>query len=471
MSTSKFPQHQTRRGWITAKQSIISARLWLRLVSGIAVTAIAPVAFISTPTLAAVVEDWKLNPNTGQVEVLLPEGVIPQLSVLSQPGRFVLDLPQTEVGVNVTEFYEDSLVRQVSLTQVDNQTARLTVDFSPGVVLDAQAVELQQIGIDNLWIVRPGVQSISEPQTAPEPSITPSDATVEPFTEAVEPPPPPLTTTVEAPVESPVGPYSAVDILRIPLADPQEAELFPEEPITPPATEVVAEEAVEEAEVTESVTQPPGGSRVIPYGQPIPKASEQEVIAFQPQVIDQSPPSLLLAEGDKVTLRYPSPVEVPLSARPDRQEVLLLQGGIVDREGRYIIPPDTPVIGRFETSSKGSRFVAVGINLEDRTIPFAAQSEWIDGRLEIDTEKVAIDSGIGGLGGLLISGFSGIGLLVGVIGGAAVGVITSPEPTTLQPGQLIEVQLIEDLPKSELVYYGVDQMPPFNQRPYFDQKY
>jgi hypothetical protein len=469
MSTSKLAQHQTRRGWITPKQSIISARLWLRLVSGIAVTAIAPVTFISIPTQAAVVEDWKLNPNTGQVEVLLPEGVTPQLSVLSQPGRFVLDLPQTEVGVNVTEFYEDSLVRQVSLTQVDNQTARLTVDFSPGVVLDAQAVELQQIGIDNLWIVRPGVQSLAEPQIVPEPSVTPSDTPVEPFTEAVEPPPPP-STTVESPVESPAEPYSSVDILRIPLEDPQETELFPEEPTPPLATEGLEEEVVIEEEVTEYATRPPAprGSRVIPYGQPIPKASEGEVIAFRPQVIDQSPPTLLLAEGDKITLRYPSPVEVPLSARPNRQEVLLLQGGIVDREGQYIIPPDTPVIGRFETSSKGSRFIAVGINLDDRTIPFAAKSEWIDGKLDIDAEKVAIDSGIGGLGGLLISGFSGIGLLVGALGGAAVGVITSPEPTTLQPGQLIEVHLIEDLPKSELVYYGVDQVPPFHHRPYFD---
>ncbi len=468
ISISQFAQHRNRRGKITAKLSIISASLWLRLISGIAVTAIAPMVLSSNTVQAAVIEDWKLNPNTGQVEVLLPEGVIPQLSVLSQPGRLVLDLPQTEVEVNVTEFYEDSLVRQVSLTQAENQTARLTVDFSPGVVLESQDIELQQIGIDNLWIVRPGVQSFAapqiSPQASPQPNLTPSEnVIVEPFTEVVEPPPPPTTTVLEFPTES----DSSVDILRIPLEEPQDTELFPQGSTTPPAIEVAEEVGVEEV-AQNIMPASPTGSRVIPYGQPIPKASEQEVITFRPQIIDQSPPTLLLAAGDRITLRYPSPIEVPLSARRDRQEVLLLQGGIVDREGRYIIPPDTPVIGRFETSSKGSRFVAVAINIEDQTIPFEAQSEWIDGELDIDAEKVAIDSGIGGLGGLLISGFSGIGLLVGAIGGAAVGVITSPEPTTLQPGQLIEVQLLEDLPQSELVYQGINSMPPFNNPPIFD---
>ncbi|MGB7428641.1 MAG: AMIN domain-containing protein [Microcoleaceae cyanobacterium] len=461
MSTLKHTQPLHSRGWTAAKQSIISANLWLKLVSAIAVTAIAPITFLSSAVQAEVVADWKLNPETGTVEVLLPEGIIPQLSVLTQPGRFVLDLPQTEVGVNVTEFYEDSLVRQVSLTQVENQTARLTVDFSPGVALDAEEVELQQIGIDNLWIVRPRVQAFREPQITPEANVIPS-------VETIEPPAPPEITLLDTPVDPYPTTNGGVDILRIPLAEPTDTELFPEETM-PPSAEVVEEVVITEEIIEQSVTSTAlPGSRVIPYGQPIPKASEQDEIAFRPQIINQSPPSLLLAAGDTITLRYPSPIEVPLTARPDRQEVLLLQGGIVDREGQYIVPPDTPVIGRFETSSKGSRFIAVGIDLDDRTIPFAAQSEWIEGDLEIDAERVAIDSGIGGLGGLLVSGFSGIGLLVGALGGAAVGIITSPEPTTLLPGQIIEVQLQADLPKSELVYYGIDQAPPFRPSPYLD---
>lgn len=456
--TSKLAQHRNQRGWMSAKQSIILGRLGLRLISSVTIVAIAPVALISSSVQAAIVEDWKLNPNTGTVEVLLPEGIIPQLSVLPQPGRFVLDLPQTEVGVNVTEFYEDSLVRQVSLTQIDNQTARLTVDFAPGVVLDAQAVELQQIGLENLWIVRPEIQTVTAPQLPAEAIVTAEEQTL------IEPPSPPVNSVVEPTIDPFPATNGTVDLLRIPLEELSQTEILPEESPLPP-TAVVEEEVV--VEETESIIVPPAptGSRVIPYGQPIPKASQQESIAFQPQVIDQRPPTLLLAAGDTVTLRYPSPIQVPLQPRPDRQEVLLLQGGIVDRQGQYIIPPDTPVVGRFETSSKGSRFIAVGINLADRTIPFAARSQWIEGNRKIDTEELALESGIGGVGGLLVSGFSGIGLLVGALGGAAFNILTSPEPTTLLPGQLIEVQLEEDLPSWEFVYDGINQPPPFNPTP------
>ncbi|MGB3403014.1 MAG: AMIN domain-containing protein [Microcoleaceae cyanobacterium] len=453
--TSKLAQYRNQRGWMSAIQSMIIGRLWLRLVTTVVMSAIAPVTFIDSPVEAMVVEDWKLNPNTGTVEVLLPEGIIPQLSVLPQPGRFILDLPQTEVGVNVTEFYENSLVRQVSLTQLDNQIARLTVDFAPGVVLDAQTVELQQIGIENLWIVRPEIQTVAAPQLTPETLI--------------EPPAPPSAITADSTVEPSPTLNESMELLRIPSEELSQTELLPEESTLPPTA--VVEEMIVEAEQTfsESAIAPPQpGSRVIPYGQPIPKASEQEEITFRPQMIDQSPPTLLLAAGDTVTLRYPSPVQVPLMPRPDRQEVLLLQGGIVDRQGQFIIPPDTPVIGRFETSSKGSRFVAVAINLEDRTIPFAARSEWIEGDRDVDFEDLALESGIAGLGGLLVSGFSGVGLLVGAVGGAAFNIFTSPEPTTLLPGQLIEVQLEENLPSSEFVFNGIDQAPPFIPTPGFN---
>ncbi len=466
MSTSTLTQNRNRREWITAQGAAVCGSLWLRWSAGMVVAALAPVTLMAIPVEAAVVEDWKLNPSTGQVEVLLPEGITPKLSVLSQAGRLVLDLPQVEVGINITEFYEDTLVRQVSLTQVDDQTARITVDFVPGVGLDAQEVELRQIGVDNLWVVRPGVLSLPQSQPLAEP-MTPSIQQVITETEtetetavetveleattqqAVEPPPPPGTTVIESEFE----PFPAIDVVQVPLDEPKETELFPEGTIesdmTEEGTEGETEVAVEEAEDVQ----------VIPYGQPIPKASEQQTITFRPQTIDQRPPNLLLQAGDTLTLRYPIPVERPLRAYEDDLDVLLLQGGIVDKEGKFIVPPDTPVIGRFESSRTGTRFVAVGINLDDRTIPISAESDKIKGDLDIDPEKVAIDSGIGGLGVFLLSGFSGLGLLIGAVGGAAFGLGTSPKPVTIQPGQIIEVQLYEDVPKSDFVYYDAEQVP------------
>ncbi|MGL6137436.1 MAG: AMIN domain-containing protein, partial [Planktothrix sp.] len=79
---------------------------------------------------SAVVVDWKIDPNTGVVEVELPPGNQPQLSVFNLPPRLVLDLPNTEVKVNITERYETGVIRQVSLIQAKPQQAQLVVEFT-----------------------------------------------------------------------------------------------------------------------------------------------------------------------------------------------------------------------------------------------------------------------------------------------------------------------------------------------------
>ncbi|MEG4107979.1 hypothetical protein [Microcoleus sp. S13_C5] len=47
----------------------------------------------------------------------------------------------------------------------------------------------------------------------------------------------------------------------------------------------------------------------------------------------------------------------------------------------------------------------------------------------------------------LLSGFSGIGLLAGAAAGAATTYVAAPQPATIQPGQILQVQLTEDLPQ------------------------
>ncbi|HBW56410.1 MAG TPA: hypothetical protein DEF27_00880, partial [Oscillatoriales bacterium UBA8482] len=112
---------------------------------------------------------WKIDPNTGVVEVELPPGNQPQLSVFNLPPRLVLDLPNTEVKVNITERYETGVIRQVSLIQAKPQQAQLVVEFTSGITVDPQALDLRQIGIDNLWVLRPTLQTLP-----PEPPTTPA---------------------------------------------------------------------------------------------------------------------------------------------------------------------------------------------------------------------------------------------------------------------------------------------------------
>lgn len=399
---------------------------------------------------AAVVVDWKIDPGTGVVEVELPPGNQPQLSVFNLPPRLVLDLPNTEVKVNITERYETGVIRQVSLIQAKPQQAQLVVEFTSGITVDPQALDLRQIGIDNLWVLRPTLQTLPpEPPTTPastvaiaQPQTTPSPTPTRTATATVKPPVSPK------PTESAVGQYdprqtalpnpqptrdASLEVVRVPLTQPRQAQLFPT--LAPAPETTVFRPPVPVIQANAYPYAPPSPPPAVPFGQPLRQQS----------YLNPRPSAILLPTGTALTLLYPTEDQVRLTDRSERQDVLLLQGGIVDSLGNYIVPPDTPIVGEFETTTKGSRFIAQAINLDGRSIPIQGQSNWIPGSLEIRPERVGIGTGAGSLAGFVVSGFTGVGALVGAIAGAGIGIGTSPSPTTLQPGQMISIQLTQDL--------------------------
>ncbi len=456
--------------------SVLYGSLLIRTSGTIALAAMVSSSTLSLPVYAAILEDWKIDPSTGIVEVLLPEGVRPRLSVGTEPPRLVVDLPNTEIGVNLTERFESGVISQVSFTQSEPELAQITINFAPGVVLDEQEIDFRPIGIENLWVLRPTIIDRREPaptfpiakqtedtatvdQSVDQVDQTPSESAADlEITEPEETPPQPTSPppgfrspqTVDQtfiPTPQPV-PSSDIEAVRIPLGGTNQVEFFTDplfQPPPPPPTIT-----------TQAQPNPlPPAEGTIPFGQPLPRTSQPQS-TISSRTIDQRPPSVLLPAGTQLTLRYPNPNEVRLKDKPERQDVLILQGGIVDQEGNYIIPPDTPIVGYFETSSKGSRFQVEAINLEGRSIPIQGESGWIPGRLDPEPKNVLRDTGIGGLGLFLLTGFTGVGLLVGALGGAAVGLATSPQPTTLQPEQVIEVRLSEDLRQSQFVYIRED---------------
>ena len=75
-----------------------------------------------------------------------------------------------------------------------------------------------------------------------------------------------------------------------------------------------------------------------------------------------------------LSLRYPGAAVLPLVQGRSRQEVLVLHQAVRDRAGNILIPAGTQVIGRFETSNRGSRFIAQAISLQGRNLPLVAES-------------------------------------------------------------------------------------------------
>jgi hypothetical protein len=219
-------------------------------------------------------------------------------------------------------------------------------------------------------------------------------------------------------------------------------------PITVPLVNLRLDESrgVQEAAVprlTPQITAAAPQQRTLTFGEPLPRGRSNAALQAEAGA------NVLLPAGTEISLLYPGTEALRLArAKPRREEVLLLQGGIFDSRGNTIVPANTPVIGRFETTNLGSRFVVEAISLNGRNIPLFARSQPVPGRRQQPSDRSVLrNTGIGGLALFLLSGFSGIGLLAGATAGAATTYVAAPQPATIQPGQILQVQLTEDLPQ------------------------
>jgi hypothetical protein len=179
---------------------------------------------------------------------------------------------------------------------------------------------------------------------------------------------------------------------------------------------------------------------------PLPVLSEslQTSRLFRPAA-----PDALLSAGALLNLRYPGTQPLKLTAGTPQQEVLMLQSEIRDANGNIVVPEGSMVTGRFETNEAGSRFIAQSIFIRGQNVPLLAQSENVAGGRRMQQDQLAINSGIGALAGGLVGGLSGNLSGWGVLGGAATAAaltyFTAPRPATIQPGQVFQVRLLDDL--------------------------
>ncbi|MDX2243575.1 MAG: AMIN domain-containing protein [Leptolyngbyaceae cyanobacterium bins.302] len=201
-------------------------------------------------------------------------------------------------------------------------------------------------------------------------------------------------------------------------------------------------------------------SSVVEFGKPLPTAGAVSLntvpkglppsssFGIQPSgAVQSANPAIALATGTLLALSYPGAAEVQLNAAGARQDMMVLQTEVRDASGNVVFPQGSYVMGQFETTGAGSKFVTSSIQRGDRIVPFYAESEPLaGGNREINASSMAIYSGAGALAGGLVSRFSGWGILLGGAAGAATNFLTTPKPTTIQPGQVIQVRMTRDVP-------------------------
>jgi AMIN domain len=213
-------------------------------------------------------------------------------------------------------------------------------------------------------------------------------------------------------------------------------------PVNPSATVTVPPLQPALTPSVNAATQPIRSTptNTIEFGQPLPTRPVDPMLSYNPSVA-----GVMLPIGTVLDLRYPGTEALRLQSGEPRQEVLLLQTDLRDRAGNLIALEGTAVLGRFETNSSGSRFVAQAISLQGRNVAIAAQSETLGGTRKVLDNRLLRNSGIGAVAGAILGGLSGGNILGGAAAGAAITYATSPKPATIQPGQILQVRLLEDL--------------------------
>lgn len=231
----------------------------------------------------------------------------------------------------------------------------------------------------------------------------------------------PAVPSISVPPLQPASPASTPASVTVPPLQPNPVPSLPE--VSSPALSAPRQ----------NVGSPPS-TPIVEFGQPLPTSTRG------PQASN-----ILLPAGTLLNLRYPGRDSLSLRTGTPHQEVLLLASEIRDTLGNLILPADSMVIGRFETGSSGSRFITQAISLMGRNVPLLAHSENLAGSRKIAEQAIVRNSGIGALAGGVIGGFSGLGIVGGAATGAAVTYLTSPKPATIQPDQILQVRLVEDL--------------------------
>ncbi|HEY9814606.1 MAG TPA: AMIN domain-containing protein [Candidatus Obscuribacterales bacterium] len=417
----RFQRRSTAIAMITVASRLVLGSMGLGL----------PMMLGTAPLQAAQLTQWSFDASSRSLTVTVPNGQSPDYFLLAEPPRIVINLPGTDVGNVPTEQSYSGMVRHIRVGQFQPGMARIVIELAPDVVFAPGQVELRPVEGDR-WMIRPLLE-VDTPSVAAAP---PPDVSVDSSLGEVEfsmpspnapspslaPSPPPPTPSVPSPSSAnafpePASTASLPSANALPELEPGAIEVMvpppasspavaPPAPVQEPTLEPVVEPVVEaepfddedrpgdsvvvqpETQTPPVATQPvvveppvslaPIPSRpadTVDFGQPLP--TDVSAMPENPATVVVSSPSVWLPAGTVLTLRYPGERSLDLPLAVPRQEVLLVSQPVVDTTGQVLVPVDSQVLGRFESSSSGSRFVVQALSVDEQNIRVTGQSSTI----------------------------------------------------------------------------------------------
>lgn len=129
------------------------------------------ILMLSSPTLAAKLDSWHFDVNQNRLFINTSGAVQPKAQLIFNPSRLVIDLPGTRFGRKQLVQPLGGKFRALRIGQLDEQTARIVVELSPGYTLDPKQVQFQGT-TPNRWTVqlpKPEAETQAANSAQPEP--------------------------------------------------------------------------------------------------------------------------------------------------------------------------------------------------------------------------------------------------------------------------------------------------------------
>jgi hypothetical protein len=379
------------------------------------------------------------------VSIPVPQAIVPE------PIAQTTQTQTTQTQTTQTQTTQTQTI-QTQATQTQTTQAQATEPEKPAPLATRPLVETVAEPVKPLGTIAPS-QNVSLSRSAPQSLARPAQTTT-PAAEATRPP----VTLVPVPSPTAIEPASRPTTSR--PVDRSSAQSFNPQTFTPqtnpqPITQLEFGQPLPIS--TGSANRATNTAAAQSKSQPseIPELTLPLAATTLPGSVAQSPSvpvspaqmapgnrTILLAKGSPIPLRYTGTVPLKISASENRQEVLVVDEDIKSAQGQVLIPGGSEVIGHFETSWRGSRFIAQAISLGTNNQAFEAQSERLGGDRSPNPLSIGAGSGTGAIAGTLIAG--GFGALGGAAIGAVSGYFVSPQAATLEPHQILMVYLAED---------------------------
>ena len=125
---------------------ILPSLLWLALCDSV---------------FAGNLEYWRFNARLSRLEIITDDAVRPNVQLIGNPTRLVVDLPNTDAGISKSQTI-GSYVREVRVGQFNPQTARMVVELGADYTMRPREIKVRSLAPNRWFVQLPKLQPESD---------------------------------------------------------------------------------------------------------------------------------------------------------------------------------------------------------------------------------------------------------------------------------------------------------------------